>query len=126
MTWRCVFVILVLSACGGKPPPPTVQNEAAPQPAPAPAPPPKSENEVVMEKMRAFTDGMCACKDKVCADKVQEGMNAWAQQVARDRPHRGTSHDHKPALKPTEAEMKEMTEVGRRYGECMTAAMTAP
>jgi hypothetical protein len=79
-----LVLTLVLAACGGKSPPPTVQNEVAPQPAPAPAPPPKSENEVVMEKMRGFTDGMCACKDKVCADKVQEGMSAWAQQVARD------------------------------------------
>jgi hypothetical protein len=114
-----LVLTLVLAACGGKSPPPTVQNEVAPQPAPAPAPPPKSENEVVMEKMRGFTDGMCACKDKVCADKVQEGMSAWAQQVARDA-------GDKPSPTPTEAELKAMTEVGQRYGECMTAAMSAP
>jgi hypothetical protein len=68
-------------------------------------------------KMTEFKDQMCACKDKACADKVQEGMTKWSTEMA------AKAGDKKEA-KTDEATMKKMTEVGQAYGECMTKAMT--
>ncbi len=69
-------------------------------------------------KMTEFKDQMCACKDKACADKVQEGMTKWSQEMA-------TKAGDKKDQKADEATMKKMTEVGQAYGECMTKAMSA-
>ncbi|HVK85598.1 MAG TPA: hypothetical protein VM513_15870 [Kofleriaceae bacterium] len=66
-----------------------------------------------MGKMKGFADAMCACKDTACATKVSDEMTAWSQTMAKDAPD----------TKPTEAQMKEMTEVSTRMGECMQKAM---
>lgn len=74
-----------------------------------------SRFEEVMAKMTQLRDAMCLCKDKACADKVQDDLNRWSAENAKnadDRPER-----------PDEATMKKMQEVGTRYGECMTQAM---
>ena len=74
-----------------------------------------SKTAEAMPKMREFRDDMCACKDKACADKVQDDMNKWSADNVRnagDRPER-----------PSEADMKQMQEIGTRYGECMARAM---
>ncbi|MBA3457418.1 MAG: hypothetical protein H0T42_30335 [Deltaproteobacteria bacterium] len=68
-------------------------------------------------KMENFTKDMCACKDKACADKVQEGMTKWSTDMA-------AKGGEKKDEKPDEATMKKMTEVGQKYAECMTKAMT--
>ena len=62
-------------------------------------------------KMKGFADAMCACKDAACANKVNDEMAAYAK----------TMMDMK--AKPTEAQMKEMTEISTRLGECMGKAM---
>lgn len=69
-------------------------------------------------KMTEFKDQMCACKDKACADKVQESMTKWSTDMAAKA---GENKDQKA----DEATMKKMTEVGQAYGECMTKAMSA-
>ena len=71
-----------------------------------------------MAKMGGFADDMCKCKDKACADKVQEGMTKWSTDMA------AKGGDKKADEKPDEAMMKKMTEVGQKYAECMTKAMT--
>ena len=71
-----------------------------------------------MAKMGEFADDMCKCKDKACADKVQEGMTKWSTDMA------AKGGDKASAEKPSEADMKKMTEVGQKYAECMTKAMT--
>ena len=68
-----------------------------------------------MAKMGEFKDKMCACKDKKCADDVQDQMNKWSAENAK-------SAGDKPE-KPDEKMMKEMQEVGTKYGECMAKAM---
>jgi hypothetical protein len=68
-----------------------------------------------MAKMSEFKDQMCACKDKACADKVQDSMNKWSAENAKNA---GDSKD-----KPDEKTMKEMQDVGTKYGECMAKAM---
>ncbi len=70
-----------------------------------------------MAKMGEFADDMCKCKDKACADKVQEGMTKWSTDMAAKGGEKSTE-------KPSEADMKKMTEVGQKYAECMTKAMT--
>ena len=72
----------------------------------------------VVATFRGFADRMCACKDKACADRVQNEMSTWSTEMAR------TMKVEK--AKPDEALMKEMTELGTRYGECMTKVMSAP
>jgi hypothetical protein len=70
-------------------------------------------------KMTEFKDEMCKCKDKACADKVQESMTKWSTEMA------AKAGDKKEPAKADEATMKKMTEVGQQYGECMTKAMSA-
>ena len=69
-------------------------------------------------KMTEFKDEMCKCKDKACADKVQESMTKWSTEMA-------SKAGDKKDQKADEATMKKMTEVGQAYGECMTKAMSA-
>ena len=68
-----------------------------------------------MAKMGEFKDKMCACKDKKCADDVQDQMNKWSAENAKNA-------GDKPE-KPDEKMMKDMQEVGTKYGECMAKAM---
>jgi len=68
-----------------------------------------------MAKMGEFKDKMCACKDKKCADGVQDEMNKWSADNAKNA-------GDKPE-KPDEKTMKEMQDVGTKYGECMAKAM---
>jgi hypothetical protein len=68
-----------------------------------------------MAKMGEFKDKMCACKDKKCADGVQDEMNKWSAESAKNA-------GDKPE-KPDEKTMKEMQDVGTKYGECMAKAM---
>lgn len=68
-----------------------------------------------LNKMRKFTDDMCACKDTACAQKVSDEMTKWSQEMV--------SSDKTPP-KMTEADTKEAQEIGTRMGECMQRAMT--
>lgn len=67
-----------------------------------------------MAVMNGFTDRMCGCNDKACADTVQDEMNAWSAAMAKTAGSQA---------RPDEATMKKMTEIGVRYGECMAKAM---
>ncbi len=72
-----------------------------------------------MGKMVEFKDKMCGCadkKDKDCAQKVTDDMTKWAQDSAKTMDKN---------VKPTEADMKKMEEVGKQLGECTTKAMMA-
>lgn len=110
---------LCLVACGGKAtPPPPVHNAAPPDPVAAPAPPAKTESQTVMDKMEAFATRMCGCVDRPCADTVQEDMTRWSTEMAN-------RSSEELQRKASEDEMKRMTEVGQKYAECMTKAMTA-
>ena len=78
--------------------------------------PEASEASVAMAKMSEFADRMCQCTAKPCADRVQEDMTRWSTEMAAK-----ASRNDSP---PDEATLKKMTEIGQRYGECMTTAMT--
>ncbi|MBA3455984.1 MAG: hypothetical protein H0T42_22995 [Deltaproteobacteria bacterium] len=81
----------------------------------------KGQAEADMAKMQELTDQMCACRrtDKACADRVQDAMTKYSIDMAAQS---SSVRD----IKPTAAEMKKMTELGQKYAECMTAAVTQP
>ncbi len=67
--------------------------------------------------MRGFKDQMCACKDRACADRVQEELVQWSTEMAR-------SSDMRPGSF-IEKQMRAMQDLGSGYAECMMAAMQA-
>jgi hypothetical protein len=71
----------------------------------------------MMEKMESFQKQMCDCKDKACADKVQEEMGKWGTEMAKTA---------KPADdKPDPDMVKKSGEIMTKYTECMTKLMSA-
>jgi hypothetical protein len=43
------------------------------------------------KKMKKSRDDMCACKDKACADKVQEEYKAWTNEARKgEKPDKST------------------------------------
>lgn len=71
---RNSLVLLVfMFACGGTAAPPPVQNVAPAGPVSAPPPAPRRAVDVAMEKMDEFTNRMCDCADKACADAERYG-----------------------------------------------------
>jgi hypothetical protein len=67
--------------------------------------------------VRGFTERMCACRDKACADQVQEDLTKWGTEMAKkaDRDER-----------PDDETMKQITDLIQHYTECMTKLMVAP
>jgi hypothetical protein len=72
----------------------------------------KKKGNDAMAKMESFQKQMCECKDKACADKVQDEMTKWAADAAK-------------MAKPDESDpemAKKSGEVMAKYTECMTKA----
>jgi hypothetical protein len=67
-------------------------------------------------KMEGFQKAMCDCKDKACADKVQEDMTKWGTEAAKNA---------KADEKPDPDMVKKSGEIMTKYTECMTKLMTA-
>jgi len=74
------------------------------------------EPAAVLAKMKEFASAMCACVNQACADHVQETMTRWSIDMAKK-----SGNDERPS----EAWIKEMTEAGQKYAECMTKVMSA-
>ncbi len=71
---------------------------------------------VSMAKMSEFADTMCQCRDKACADSVQDRLTKWSTDLAEEEGESRTE-------RLDEATIKKMTEIGQKYAECMTKAM---
>jgi hypothetical protein len=69
-------------------------------------------------KMEGFQKSMCDCKDKACADKVNEDMTKWGTEMAKTA---GAAKDEKPD--PDLA--KKSADIMTKYTECMTKLMMA-
>ncbi|MBA2539882.1 MAG: hypothetical protein H0V17_09630 [Deltaproteobacteria bacterium] len=69
-------------------------------------------------KMEGFQKSMCDCKDKACADKVNEDMSKWGTEMAKTA---GAAKDDKPD--PDLA--KKSADIMTKYTECMTKLMMA-
>jgi len=66
-----------------------------------------------------FEHSMCGCKDKACAEAVNDELNRWATQLAKE-------HNSDTEERPNEEQMQRVTKVFSHYGECMTDLMTPP
>lgn len=89
------------------------------EPVAAVKPARKPEPERPVDIMARFRDQMCACRDKACADGVQETMTRWSQEVARNL---GTDRDEH---KLDADDVAQLTTLAEDYGRCMMTAMTA-
>jgi len=70
-----------------------------------------------LAKMEGFSKQMCDCKDKACADKVNEEMTKWGTEMAKN----AGKGDEKP-----DPEMaKKSADIMTKYTECMTKLMMA-
>ncbi len=72
-----------------------------------------------LAKMEGFQKSMCDCKDKACADKVNEDMAKWGAEMAKTAG--AAAKDDKPD--PDLA--KKSADVMTKYTECMTKLMMA-
>ena len=131
------FLFVMLAACGGgtKSAPPPVSNEApppvatveqSPQPANADAPNRCEDAKTgeaakcAVATMEYYSNRMCACTDKACADTVNEALAAWGTHMAKTA---GAAAEEKPD--PELA--KKSADIMTRYTECMTKLlMNAP
>jgi hypothetical protein len=117
---KIIAIMAVLGlGCGGTEPPPPAAPMANHGPATEPPPPDAalSAADSAIGAMTRFTDEMCDCADQACSDAVQARLSEWATQQAREAQAKGESE------KPSEQDMKALTEVAMRYGECMQKAM---
>lgn len=78
---------------------------------------PKPDLKVLVAQLDEFANRMCRCKDKTCADKVQDDVTKWSTEV---------SSDADASERPDEQTVKQATEIMTRYSDCMTKLMTAP
>lgn len=69
-------------------------------------------------KMDEFSKMMCGCKDKACADKVNEELTKWGTEMAK----KASSNDDAPS--PELA--RKAADIMTRYTECMTKLMMGP
>src|SRR5215216_1849909 len=80
------WLVVLLVGCwtSTKPEPARPASEPAPPPgAVRAARPPQTEADRALLVLGGFRDQMCGCRDKSCADHVQEDLNRWAQDQAR-------------------------------------------
>jgi hypothetical protein len=68
-----------------------------------------------MVEFERFTDEMCGCKDKQCAEHVSDEMTRWAQEMAKQ--------DAAEVRELTSDQMKQAQAIGERMAGCMTKAM---
>jgi len=66
-----------------------------------------------MGKMNDFRDKMCACKDKGCADKVNDDYTKWMQDMAKNA-------SGEKATATNEEDAKKMADAATKYQECYT------
>jgi hypothetical protein len=118
------WLFVLLAACGGPAAPtqPTQPTQPPPQPivqkiAPAQPEMPKCDGynvPCIVGQMEYFSNRMCACKDKACADGTNEAMTKWGTELAKQPP---------PQEKPDPALARKSADIMTRYTECMTKVM---
>ncbi len=121
-----LFVFLIACGGGNKSPQPPVADKTPPASgSPSQGQPMVAANDsqptcaeanvaCAIDTLAYFSKQMCSCKDKTCADGVNNGMTKWGQDMAQ-KPSANT--------KPTEAEQKRIMEVVTKYTDCMTKVM---
>lgn len=78
-----------------------------------PDPVARSEAEEALAHIQEFSRRMCECKDKACADQVNEDYMRWGQEMARNLTAR-------EPMRPDPELTKLMADAATRYTECYT------
>jgi hypothetical protein len=73
------------------------------------------DTDCVMKTMEKFSDRMCACKTRACADGVSQDMNQWGQSMAQSAA---------ATMKPTPEATKKMSEIVERFSRCYQKLLT--
>jgi hypothetical protein len=124
MRFLMLLAVAIGAACGGKtttthePIGNTAPPTAKPNPVDAPKPACATRVACAIEAFEGFTTTMCTCKDKACADDVQQRFTKWGEEMAKD----AKSDDGKISSEDT----KRMSHVAARYAECYTKLLTPP
>lgn len=117
---NAAFLAIVLAACGGSQPPPAPVSNVAPiAPVDAAVDVAPARSAGLIAKMAQFSDGMCACADRPCVERITQEMTTWGQEMAASY----DEHTDRPN-QPSEAEMKQMTAIAQRMTKCMMDVMT--
>lgn len=70
--------------------------------------------EQTLKAFAQYTNEICACVDKTCAQAVTDQLTKWGQEMAmKDR----------ELPKPSEDQLKQITEVTKRFSDCLIRAM---
>src|SRR5262245_51297811 len=107
---RCIALALVGACWRSAPPPPPIENKP-PVARAHPDARPAREVDVYIDRMEAFADQFCGCRDPACAQRIADDLTKWAQEIAKDQP------------KFDDSDQKRMMEISQRMGECMQKAM---
>jgi hypothetical protein len=75
----------------------------------------EKREEEMLAMFSGFTDQLCACTNKACADNVQDDMMKWAQDLAR--------HADRDMGSPSPEFAKRMTTISERYIKCYTTVV---
>jgi len=119
------IIVMVLVACAGSKPPPaapvanTTPVVAAPEPPPDPGSCSRYGKDPALAKMCTFREHMCECKDKACADRVNEDFTHWMQEMAKNA-------SGESATATTEDVAKAMADAATAYQECYTKLSETP
>lgn len=72
----------------------------------------KKKGAEAMGKMNKFRDDMCACKEKTCADKVNDEYTKWMQEMAKN------ASGNEKATATNEEDAKKMSDAATKLQEC--------
>ncbi len=72
--------------------------------------PGKLDADNITDVMEDFSQRMCACKDKACADRIQDEFTKWATEISKKMSNQ----------RPDPEVVKRTTDIMSRYTECMT------
>jgi hypothetical protein len=104
--------VLALVACGNK-----TESGATSSGSAAPVPETVSAPEAAFKKLSGFTDEMCACKDKACADDVTAKLTAYTTEMEKDP-------ELRDAKKP-DGYAQRMEATTKRYTDCAVTVIAA-
>jgi hypothetical protein len=116
---RAALLVIMISACGGgkpaTPPPAPLSNVSTAPPADAAVDAHRSSAAEAIAMMGKFSDAMCRCVDKACADRVVEDMSRWGTEMAK------AASPHNERI--TEEDTRQMAVITEEMTKCMTKAM---
>ncbi len=96
---RIVLVVVLMFGCGG-------ESDR------------RARVEAAIAKMAGFRDDMCRCRNKACADQVQEAMVRWGTEMSKTA---------RPLdEKPDPAAAKQSAEIMTVYTDCMAKLLLGP